>query len=74
MIIRNPSFESAGKIVLAESRTKFLIDPSHVSYLHRFINEDPREQYGQQFAEKVEGTDVSLSSLVGANPRPDIEV
>jgi phthalate 4,5-dioxygenase oxygenase subunit len=50
------------------------IDPSHVSYLHRFINEDPREQYGQQFAEKVEGTDVSLSELVGANPRPDIEV
>ncbi|HET8757830.1 MAG TPA: RHO alpha subunit C-terminal catalytic domain-containing protein, partial [Solirubrobacteraceae bacterium] len=50
------------------------IDPSHVSYLHRFIKEDPREQYGQQFAEKVEGTDVSLSELVGANPRPDIEV
>jgi phthalate 4,5-dioxygenase oxygenase subunit len=50
------------------------IDPSHVSYLHRFINEDPREQYGQQFAEKVEGTDVSLSELVGANPRPDIDV
>jgi phthalate 4,5-dioxygenase oxygenase subunit len=50
------------------------IDPSHVSYLHRFMDEDPREQYGQQFAEKVEGTDVSLSELVGANPRPDIEV
>ena len=32
------------------------IDPSHVSFLHRFINEDPRETYGQQFAEQVEGT------------------
>jgi phenylpropionate dioxygenase-like ring-hydroxylating dioxygenase large terminal subunit len=50
------------------------IDPSHVSFLHRFINEDPRETYGQQFAERVEGTDITLSELVGANPRPDIEV
>ena len=32
------------------------IDPSHVSFLHRFIQEDPREMYGQQFAEEVEGT------------------
>ncbi|MFZ8366151.1 hypothetical protein ACO1LR_13255, partial [Staphylococcus aureus] len=28
------------------------IDPSHVSFLHRFIQEDPREMYGQQFAEE----------------------
>ncbi len=50
------------------------IDPSHVSFLHRFLEEDPRETYGQQFAELVEGTDKTLSALVGENFRPDIEV
>jgi phthalate 4,5-dioxygenase oxygenase subunit len=50
------------------------IDPSHVSFLHKFLQEDPREVYGQQFAEIVEGTDQTLSSLVGENFRPDIEV
>ena len=50
------------------------IDPSHVSFLHRFIDEDPREVYGQQFSEVVEGTGKKLSELVGENYRPDIEV
>jgi len=50
------------------------IDPSHVSFLHRFLAEDPRETYGQQFAEKVQGTDQTLSALVGEHYRPDIEV
>ena len=50
------------------------IDPSHVSFLHRFLDQDPREVYGQQFAERVEGTDKSLSAIVGENFRPDIEV
>ncbi|GAA3622436.1 aromatic ring-hydroxylating dioxygenase subunit alpha [Kineosporia mesophila] len=50
------------------------IDPSHVSFLHRFIEEDPRETYGQQFSEEVEGTGQKLSKLVGDNFRPDIEV
>jgi phthalate 4,5-dioxygenase len=50
------------------------IDPSHVSFLHRFLQEDPRDTYGQQFREEVEGTGRSLSSLVGENFRPDIEV
>ncbi len=50
------------------------IDPSHVSFLHRFIEEDPRETYGQQFSEEVEGTGKKLSKLVGDNFRPDIEV
>lgn len=50
------------------------IDPSHVSFLHRFIQEDPREMYGQQFAEEVAGTGKKLSMLVGENYRPDIEV
>jgi phenylpropionate dioxygenase-like ring-hydroxylating dioxygenase large terminal subunit len=50
------------------------IDPSHVSFLHRFLDEDPRETYGQQFAELVDGTDRTLSALVGENFRPDIEV
>jgi phenylpropionate dioxygenase-like ring-hydroxylating dioxygenase large terminal subunit len=50
------------------------IDPSHVSFLHRFIDEDPRDVYGQQFSEEVEGTGTKLSKLVGDNFRPDIEV
>jgi phthalate 4,5-dioxygenase oxygenase subunit len=50
------------------------IDPSHVSFLHRFLQEDPREVYGQQFREEVSGTGKTLSSLVGENFRPDIEV
>ncbi|MCD2097071.1 Rieske 2Fe-2S domain-containing protein [Rhodococcus rhodochrous] len=50
------------------------IDPSHVSFLHRFVGEDPREVYGQQFSEEVEGTGKKLSKLVGENYRPDIEV
>ncbi|GAB2888267.1 Rieske 2Fe-2S domain-containing protein [Streptomyces mayteni] len=50
------------------------IDPSHVSFLHRFLQEDPREVYGQQFSEEVEGTGRKLSMLVGENHRPDIEV
>lgn len=50
------------------------IDPSHVSFLHRFIEEDPRDVYGQQFSEEVEGTGTKLSKLVGDHFRPDIEV
>lgn len=50
------------------------IDPSHVSFLHRFVGEDPREVYGQQFSEEVEGTGVKLSQLVAESYRPDIEV
>jgi phthalate 4,5-dioxygenase oxygenase subunit len=50
------------------------IDPSHVSFLHRFLAEDPREIYGQQFREEVEGTGRSLSSIVAESYRPDIEV
>jgi nitrite reductase/ring-hydroxylating ferredoxin subunit len=50
------------------------IDPSHVSFLHRFLREDPRETYGQQFSEEVAGTGQKLSALVGEHYRPDIEV
>lgn len=50
------------------------IDPSHVSFLHRFIQDDPREGYGQQFSEEVAGTGQKLSKLVGDHHRPDIEV
>ncbi len=50
------------------------IDPSHVSFLHRFVGEDPRDVYGQQFSEEVAGTGVKLSKLVGDSFRPDIEV
>jgi phenylpropionate dioxygenase-like ring-hydroxylating dioxygenase large terminal subunit len=50
------------------------IDPSHVSFLHRFLGEDPRETYGQQFSEEVAGTGQKLSRLVADHYRPDIEV
>lgn len=50
------------------------IDPSHVSFLHRFLQDDPREEYGQQFRESVEGSDQALSELVGSNVRPTIGV
>ena len=50
------------------------IDPSHVSFLHRFVREDPREAYGQQFSEEVAGTGQKLSQLVADHFRPDIEV
>ncbi|MDP8015158.1 aromatic ring-hydroxylating dioxygenase subunit alpha [Prescottella equi] len=50
------------------------IDPSHVSFLHRFVGEDPRDVYGQQFSEEVAGTGLKLSKLVGDSYRPDIEV
>lgn len=50
------------------------IDPSHVSFLHRFLQEDPRETYGQQFREEVTGTGRTLSAIVGESFRPDIEV
>jgi phthalate 4,5-dioxygenase len=50
------------------------IDPSHVSFLHRFLAEDPREVYGQQFREEVAGTGRTLSEIVSESYRPDIEV
>ena len=50
------------------------IDPSHVSFLHRFLQDDPRAAYGQQFSEEVAGTGQKLSELVGEHFRPDIEV
>jgi phthalate 4,5-dioxygenase oxygenase subunit len=50
------------------------IDPSHVSFLHRFLDEDPRDVYGAQFAETVEGTGKSTAEIVGEMYRPDIEV
>jgi phthalate 4,5-dioxygenase oxygenase subunit len=50
------------------------IDPSHVSFLHRFVSEDPRATYGQQFSEEVAGTGQRLSKLVADAYRPEIEV
>jgi phthalate 4,5-dioxygenase oxygenase subunit len=50
------------------------IDPSHVSFLHRFIGEDLRETYGQQFSEQVSGTGLKLSRLVADFYRPEIDV
>jgi phenylpropionate dioxygenase-like ring-hydroxylating dioxygenase large terminal subunit len=50
------------------------IDPSHVSFLHRFLDEDPRDVYGQQFREEVEGTGRSTAEIVGEQDRPEIEV
>lgn len=50
------------------------IDPSHVSFLHRFLGDDPRDPYGQQFRDTVEGGEVPLSTVVREDPRPQISV
>jgi phthalate 4,5-dioxygenase oxygenase subunit len=50
------------------------IDPSHVSFLHRFLAEDTRDAYGQQFTATVEGTGKRVSEFVSQQFRPDIEV
>ncbi len=51
------------------------IDPSHVSFLHRFfVDEDPATGYGQQFRDTTASTDVSVTKILRDIPRPHLEV
>ncbi|TYC64283.1 aromatic ring-hydroxylating dioxygenase subunit alpha [Rhodobacterales bacterium] len=51
------------------------IDPSHASFLHRFLqDEDPENSYGRQFRDKAAHTDMPMTQVLREYPRPDIEV
>ncbi len=51
------------------------IDPAHVSFLHRFFDDDePEGRYGKQFREDVAGAGVPLSRIAREYFRPRIEV
>jgi len=49
------------------------IDPAHASYLHRFLkDDDPDDQYGKQFRDKADGTDLTLTQVLREQDRPKI--
>ncbi|MEP4034052.1 aromatic ring-hydroxylating dioxygenase subunit alpha [Roseibium polysiphoniae] len=51
------------------------IDPSHASFLHRFLqDEDPEDSYGKQFRDKAAHTNMPMTQVLREYPRPDIEV
>ncbi len=51
------------------------IDPSHVSFLHRFfIDEDPDTGYGQQFRDHTASADIPVTKILRDIPRPQLEV
>ena len=50
------------------------IDPAHASYLHRFLeDEDPDDQYGKQFRDKADDTDLTLTQVLREHDRPQIK-
>ena len=51
------------------------IDPSHVSFLHRFfVDEDPATGYGQQFRDSTASADIPVTKILRDIPRPQLEV
>lgn len=51
------------------------IDPAHASFLHRFFEDDrPDENYGRQFRAESTGSDIPMTQVLRAYPRPQIEV
>lgn len=51
------------------------IDPSHASFLHRFLqDEDPEEGYGKQFRDNAADTDMPITKVLREYPRPEINV
>ena len=51
------------------------IDPVHASFLHRFLqDEDPSDQYGKQFRDTADTTDIPITRVLREYPRPDITV
>ena len=51
------------------------IDPSHASFLHRFLqDEDPADSYGKQFRDKAGEMNIPMTQILREYPRPDIEV
>ena len=51
------------------------IDPSHLSFLHRFFHDSADEDaYGRQILDAAEGTDVPVSRLLREQVAPSIEI
>jgi len=51
------------------------IDPAHASFLHRFFeDEDAAANYGRQFRAQSAGSDIPMTQVLRAYPRPQIEV
>jgi phthalate 4,5-dioxygenase oxygenase subunit len=51
------------------------VDPSHVSFLHRFFDDkDPAQGYGWQFRDKSTGSDMIMSQVMREFDRPQISV
>ena len=51
------------------------IDPTHASFLHRFLeDEDPEHGYGQQFRDQVSNSEMTRTEVMRRFPRPDITV
>lgn len=51
------------------------IDPSHVSFLHRFfVDDDPATGYGQQFRDNTAGANIPVTQILRDIPRPQLEV
>jgi len=51
------------------------IDPAHASFLHRFLDdEDPSQNYGKQFRDKVAQTNMPITQVLREYPRPEIDV
>ncbi|MEW5423242.1 aromatic ring-hydroxylating dioxygenase subunit alpha [Amorphus sp. 3PC139-8] len=51
------------------------IDPSHASFLHRFLqDDDPADSYGKQFRDKAAHTDMPMTQVLREYPRPDLQV
>jgi nitrite reductase/ring-hydroxylating ferredoxin subunit len=51
------------------------IDPAHASFLHRFFEDEDAEQtYGRQFRAESAGSDIPMTQVLRAHPRPSISV
>ncbi len=51
------------------------IDPSHVSFLHRFfVDEEPETGYGQQFRDTTNLAAIPVTKILRDVPRPQLEV
>jgi len=49
------------------------IDPAHASFLHRFFEDEDAEQtYGRQFRAESAGSDIPMTQVLRAHPRPGI--
>jgi len=51
------------------------VDPSHVSFLHRFFDDkDPEQGYGWQFRDKTTGSDLVMTQVMREFDRPQITI